>query len=70
MGKEDLWECFKTLRQTTQTDLANAAFGECTQVRSVHFAFDPSIHPCAVCPFVSRKMQPLCPVRFAKANSH
>ena len=48
----DLWECFKTLRQTTQTELANAAFGKCAQV--VHFVFDPSIRGLG---------SPLCPAK-------
>ena len=49
---DDLWECFKTLRQTTQTELANAAFGKCAQV--VHFVFDPSIRGLG---------SPLCPAK-------
>ena len=52
---EDLWEHFKTLRQTTQTDLANAAFGKCRQVvvcilRLIH-------------PFIRALFIPLCPAK-------
>ena len=51
---EDLWEHFKTLRQTTQTDLANAAFGECTRVVCILRLIHPSIRALFV---------PLCPTK-------
>ena len=53
---EDLWDHFKTLRQTTQTDLVNAAFGKCTRVACILRLIHPSI--CAL--FV-----PLCPAKWS-----
>ena len=51
---EDLWEHFKTLRQTTQTDLANAAFGKCPRVVCILRLIHPSIRALFI---------PLCPAK-------
>ena len=53
---EDLWDHLKTLHQTTQTDLANAAFGKCTRVACILRLIHPSIRALFV---------PLCPAKWS-----
>ena len=66
---EDLWDYFKTLRQTTQTDLANAAFGKCTGAVCVLRLIHPSIRALFVL-CVPQNAALVSRLHFTKANLH